>query len=268
MSQKEFIPQLASIEQCQAHTRCIRSKLAARARLKESLPNKPEDRYHISQMQNFPEDLILFIRKNSADPLMKVCRFQVVFIWCSPLFGTKLHSTIESPSTTPCPSTPWCQCLGGFAWTFCYCWHNGHRRSFNAEPSCFPKGSNLSTPYITGQLYHIWHSLCSRYYQSAHWSLGCYATVAFGVLPSIFICMCPGHLPCEHNLHWPRHERLSSQVHGISVGALVWPGGCASWLGAHYSWSFEICADNPGWCVVTHQTGLVQWTWKITGASS
>ena len=29
-------------------------------------------------MQNFLEDLILFVRKNSADPLMKVCRFQVL----------------------------------------------------------------------------------------------------------------------------------------------------------------------------------------------
>jgi len=54
--------------------------LAAQARLKESLPNKPEDHYHIGQTQNFLEDLILFVRKNSADPLMKVCRFQVIFV--------------------------------------------------------------------------------------------------------------------------------------------------------------------------------------------
>ncbi|KIM51114.1 hypothetical protein SCLCIDRAFT_33728 [Scleroderma citrinum Foug A] len=37
----------------------------------ESLPDKPEDCYHIGQTQNFPEDLIPFVRKNSADPLMK-----------------------------------------------------------------------------------------------------------------------------------------------------------------------------------------------------
>lgn len=52
--------------------------MAAQAGLKESLPDKPEDHYHIGQMQNFLEDLILFVRKNSADPLMKVCRFQVL----------------------------------------------------------------------------------------------------------------------------------------------------------------------------------------------
>ena len=80
-SQKGFIPQLASIEQRQAHTHCIWSKLAALWTGKmESLANDPEDCYHIGQMQNFPEDLILFVGKNSDDPFMKVCGLWVIFM--------------------------------------------------------------------------------------------------------------------------------------------------------------------------------------------
>lgn len=40
---------------------------------KENLPNKPEDHYHIGQTQDFPEDLMLFVGKNSDDPLTQVC---------------------------------------------------------------------------------------------------------------------------------------------------------------------------------------------------
>ena len=77
-SQKGFIPQLVSIEQRQARMHRIRSKVAAsRAGPKESLPDKPEDHHHIGQTQAFPEDLMLFVRKNSDDPLTKVCRIQV-----------------------------------------------------------------------------------------------------------------------------------------------------------------------------------------------
>ena len=73
MSQKEFIPQLASIEQRQAHTQHIWSKLAVlQARPRDTLSDKPEDHYHIGQTQNFPEDLMLFVRKNSDDPLTEV----------------------------------------------------------------------------------------------------------------------------------------------------------------------------------------------------
>ena len=73
-SRKVFIPQLALIEQQQTHTHHIRSKLAGfQAGPKESLPENPEDHHHIGRTQNFPEDLLLFVRKNSDDPLTKVC---------------------------------------------------------------------------------------------------------------------------------------------------------------------------------------------------
>ena len=48
---------------------------------RDTLSNKPEDCYHIGQMQNFPEDLVLFVRKNSDDPLTKVCGFGVGFMY-------------------------------------------------------------------------------------------------------------------------------------------------------------------------------------------
>ena len=81
-SRKEFIPQLASIERRQARTRRIRSKLAAlQAGPRDTLSDKPEDRYHIGQTQNFPEDLVLFVRKNSDDPLTEVCGFGVSFMY-------------------------------------------------------------------------------------------------------------------------------------------------------------------------------------------
>ncbi|KIM66059.1 hypothetical protein SCLCIDRAFT_22270 [Scleroderma citrinum Foug A] len=38
---------------------------------KESLPENPEDHHHIGHTQKFPEDLLLFVRKNSDDPLTK-----------------------------------------------------------------------------------------------------------------------------------------------------------------------------------------------------
>jgi len=78
-SRKVFIPQLASIERRQARTRRIRAKLAAlRAGPKESLPDNPEDRYHIGQTQCFPEDLMLFVRKHPDDPLTMVRRVQLI----------------------------------------------------------------------------------------------------------------------------------------------------------------------------------------------
>ena len=78
-SRKVFIPQLASIERHQAQTHCIRAKLAAlRAGPKESLPDNPEDHYHIGQTQCFPEDLMLFIRKHLDDPLTMVHRVQLI----------------------------------------------------------------------------------------------------------------------------------------------------------------------------------------------
>ncbi|KIM67461.1 hypothetical protein SCLCIDRAFT_21005 [Scleroderma citrinum Foug A] len=67
-----FIPQLALIEQLQTRTHCIQSKLAGfQAGPKESLPENLEDHHHIGHTQNFPEDLFLFFRKNSDDPLTK-----------------------------------------------------------------------------------------------------------------------------------------------------------------------------------------------------
>ncbi|KIJ64394.1 hypothetical protein HYDPIDRAFT_90003, partial [Hydnomerulius pinastri MD-312] len=71
-SRKVFIPQLASIERRQVRIRRIRAKLAAlQAEPKEPVSIKPEDHHHIGRTQNFPEDLMLFVRKNSDDPLAK-----------------------------------------------------------------------------------------------------------------------------------------------------------------------------------------------------
>ena len=78
-SRKVFIPQLVSIERRQTRTRRIRSKLAGlQVEPKEILPENPEDHHHIGRAQNFPEDLFMFARKNSDDPLTKVCRIRVV----------------------------------------------------------------------------------------------------------------------------------------------------------------------------------------------
>lgn len=111
-SRKGFILQLVSIEQCQACICCIRSKVAALpAGPKERLPNKPKDHYHIGQTQAFPEDLMLFVRKNLDDPLMKVHRIQVIFplnhligSYCLVLLA--LHSPAQDSSATSCPSAP------------------------------------------------------------------------------------------------------------------------------------------------------------------
>ena len=78
---KVFIPQLASIERHQAHIHHIWSKLVDLSmKWKESLPNKLEDHYHIGQTQDFPEDLMLFVRNNLDDPLMQVC--EILSISC------------------------------------------------------------------------------------------------------------------------------------------------------------------------------------------
>ena len=78
-SRKVFIPQLVLIEQCQTCTHHIQSKLAGlQVEPKEILPENPEDHHHIGHAQNFPEDLFMFTRKNSDDPLTKVCRIWVV----------------------------------------------------------------------------------------------------------------------------------------------------------------------------------------------
>ena len=107
-SRKDFIPQLASIERRQARTRRIRSKLAAlQAGPRDSLSDKPEDRYHIGQTQNFPEDLVLFVRKNLDDPLTKVCGLGVGFMYMILTWlVSELYSATEVPSITTCPDTP------------------------------------------------------------------------------------------------------------------------------------------------------------------
>ena len=70
-SHKSVIPQLASIERHQAHIRRIRSQREAWKRDDPS-PDTPDLHHIIGKSQNFPEDLSVFVQKNSDDPAIKV----------------------------------------------------------------------------------------------------------------------------------------------------------------------------------------------------
>ncbi|KIM65445.1 hypothetical protein SCLCIDRAFT_22648 [Scleroderma citrinum Foug A] len=87
-----------------ACTRCIRSKLAAlRTAQMESLANNPEDRYHIGQTQNFLEDLILFVGKNSDDPFTKnfILRLKAHLLPCArALHQVDVFADLSGPPVT------------------------------------------------------------------------------------------------------------------------------------------------------------------------
>ena len=70
-SHKAFIPQLAAIERRQARIRRIRMQQQAQS-LGDPTLEVPEQHHVISKSQNFPEDIHMFLSKNSDDPAMKV----------------------------------------------------------------------------------------------------------------------------------------------------------------------------------------------------
>jgi len=70
-SHKTFMPQLASIERCQARIRCIRAQRKAWKRDDPS-PNTSDLHHVIGKSQNFPEDISTFVQQNSDDPAVKV----------------------------------------------------------------------------------------------------------------------------------------------------------------------------------------------------
>ena len=70
-SHKAYIPQLASIERRQARIRRIHFRHDA-LNLADPVPNKPEEHHVIGQSQNFPEDLVNFMKTNMGDPAVEV----------------------------------------------------------------------------------------------------------------------------------------------------------------------------------------------------
>jgi len=75
-SHKAFIPQLAAIERRQAQIRRIRMQ-RKEVSLADPAPQALEQHHVIGKSQNFPEDINIFLQKNSEDPAAKV-----IFSFC------------------------------------------------------------------------------------------------------------------------------------------------------------------------------------------
>ena len=70
-SRKMFLPQLASIKRRQAHIHCIHAQREAWKRDDPTL-DMPDQHHFIGRSQNFPEDISIFVQKNSDDPAIEV----------------------------------------------------------------------------------------------------------------------------------------------------------------------------------------------------
>ena len=70
-SHKAFIPQLAAIKCHQAWMWCIQMQ-REKVTLADLTPEVLEQHHVIGKSQNFPEDINIFLQKNSEDPAEKV----------------------------------------------------------------------------------------------------------------------------------------------------------------------------------------------------
>ena len=70
-SHKAFIPQLAATERRQARIRRILIQ-RERALLADPAPEALQQHHVIGMSQNFPEDINIFLQRNSEDPAAKV----------------------------------------------------------------------------------------------------------------------------------------------------------------------------------------------------
>ncbi|KIM63185.1 hypothetical protein SCLCIDRAFT_1174655 [Scleroderma citrinum Foug A] len=66
-NKRNFMPQLASIEQRQTHIRQIRTEIETQKKL-DPVPDVPDQHHIIGKTQNFPVDIVPFVQRHSNDP--------------------------------------------------------------------------------------------------------------------------------------------------------------------------------------------------------
>lgn len=77
-SKKNYVKQITQIERCQNRIHRLQTHLLAANKIQNVVPEdieaatSPSARYHVGATQNRPENIPLFLQRNSADPSIKV----------------------------------------------------------------------------------------------------------------------------------------------------------------------------------------------------